>query len=76
MRKKLKEKRLEKGLTQKRIAQKIGISRGHYTNIELGHKEPSFKVARAIKKELDEKNDDIFLISNVPKGNKTNHKAS
>lgn len=69
MRKKLKELRLKKGLTQEEIAELVNISRAHYTNIELGNKEPSFRVAKNIKQALGTNDDNIFLISNVPKRN-------
>lgn len=69
MRKKLKEIREKKGLTHKDIAEKVGISRAYYTNIELGKKNPSFKVARKIKEVLDFEDDNIFLIKDVPKEN-------
>ncbi|MFP4041881.1 MAG: helix-turn-helix transcriptional regulator [Bacteroidales bacterium] len=69
MRKKLKEARTNMGYTQKEVAEKTDITRAHYTNIELGNKDPSFRVARKIKKVLKEEDDDIFLISNVPKRN-------
>lgn len=69
MRKKLKEARLNKKMTQEELAKKAEISRTHYTNIELGNKDPSFKVAKNIKEVLGIQDDDIFLIDNVPKGN-------
>ncbi|WP_027339965.1 helix-turn-helix transcriptional regulator [Halonatronum saccharophilum] len=76
MRLKLKKRRLEKGFTQKQLATKVGIHRATYSNIELGNKNPSFSVATKIKKELSTKEDDIFLIHNVPKRNKSNQKVS
>ncbi|WP_018249755.1 helix-turn-helix transcriptional regulator [Orenia marismortui] len=76
MRIQLKEKRLEKGLTQKELANKVGIHRAYYSNIELGNKNPSLAVATRIKKELGTKEDDIFLIYNVSEGNDQTQKAS
>ncbi len=61
MRERLRKIRLKKGLTQEELAGKIGIDRSTYTNIELGYKNPSLKVALKIKEELDYKDDDIFL---------------
>lgn len=69
MRSKLRELRKNKNMTQKEMAEKIKVSRPYYTNIELGHKEPSFRVARDIKRVLEEKDDDIFLIESVTKRN-------
>lgn len=72
MRNKLRRIRLEKGLTHEKIAELVGISRATYTNIELGHKNPSFKVAARIKKILDYEKDDIFLETECQKDtNKT-----
>ena len=50
MRKALLNARIERNLTQEEVAQKAGISRSAYTNIERGVKNPSFDVAVRIKK--------------------------
>lgn len=70
MRINLKNKREKLGLTQAELAKKLSIARTSYTNIELGLKNPSLPLALRIKEELKVKTDDIFLITNVPKGNK------
>ena len=70
MRKLLKKKRIEKGLTQQDIADKIGIHRTTYTNIELGKADPSFKVNIKIKEILDYYDDNIFFNSKVFKSHK------
>lgn len=56
-------------MTQAELAKMVGIARVSYTNIELGNKEPSLKVALKIKEALNIKDDSIFLDTNVPKGN-------
>lgn len=56
-------------LTQEQVANKAGIARTTYTNIELGDKNPSLAVALKIKQALKTDKDDIFLTNNVPKGN-------
>lgn len=61
MRKALLNARIERNLTQEEVAQKAGISRSAYTNIERGVKNPSFDVAVRIKKAVGCQNDDIFL---------------
>jgi putative transcriptional regulator len=61
----LKKKREELGLTQGELAIKIEVARTTYTNIELGEKSPSLKVALKIKKVLNYFNDDIFFNSDV-----------
>ncbi len=62
MRIKLKEIRLKNNLTHEELAEKVGINRATYTNIELGYKNPSLKVAIKIKDVLNYHDDDIFLI--------------
>lgn len=44
----LKELRLEKGLTQKDVAEKCNVERAYYTMIETGVRNPSVNVAKAI----------------------------
>lgn len=41
---KLKEARIEKGISQQETANRIGISRGCYSNYELGSREPPFEI--------------------------------
>ena len=65
MRKALLNARIERNLTQEEVAQKAGISRSAYTNIERGVKNPSFDVAVRIKKAVGCQHDDIFLDSSV-----------
>ena len=74
MRKKLKSARVKKGFTQKELAEKAGIHRAHYTNIELGKTDPSLKVAMKIKKVLDIENDNIFFTNNVSNQHKNHFK--
>lgn len=58
--------RLEKrgGYTQEQMAQKLEIARTTYTGYENGNFSPSLEIAVQIKKILNYKKDDIFLISN------------
>jgi putative transcriptional regulator len=65
----LKKIREELGLTQEQVAESVGIARNTYTNIELGHKNPSFNVAINIKKVLGVEDDSIFINESVPKRN-------
>lgn len=71
MRKILKQERIKKGLTQQDIANLVGISRVHYTQIEnnSGNKKPSLDVAIGIKKVLGYSGDDLFLVADVPDKN-------
>lgn len=61
MRELLRKERLNRNLTQEDIANKVGINRATYTNIELGNKNPSLEVALKIKEVLKHEKDDIFL---------------
>lgn len=71
MREKLKKIRLDRCLTQQELAERVGISRVHYTQIENAshNKKPSLEVAIKIKQVLEYFNDDLFLVSNVPNKN-------
>jgi len=60
MRKLMRKRRKDIGLTQQEMAEKLGIARATYTNIERGTKNPSFKVALMIKKLLKCSDDKIF----------------
>lgn len=70
MRTKLIEIRKKKGYTQEQMANKLNIARTTYTGYENGNFSPSLEMAIEIKKILNYKNDDIFLISNVSKANR------
>ena len=65
MREKLIEVRKRKRLTQEEMAKRLNISRTTYTGYENGNFSPSLEKALEIKKILNYKNDDIFLISDV-----------
>lgn len=71
MREKLKKVRLDRHFTQQELANRVGISRVHYTQIENAshNKKPSLEVAIKIKKVLNYSDDDLFLIQNVPNEN-------
>ena len=55
-RKQLKLFRIEKELTQQQMADKLQISSSHYTNIELGQFNPSYKVFENFYKEFGSEN--------------------
>ena len=63
----LRKERIKQGFTQQKIADLVGISRVHYTQIEnnSGNKNPSLDVALSIKKVLAYQGDDLFSISKV-----------
>ncbi len=67
----LKQERIKKGLTQQALANLVGISRVHYTQIEnnSGNKKPSLDVAIGIKKVLGYSGDDLFSVGSVPDKN-------
>ncbi|MCB2309258.1 helix-turn-helix domain-containing protein [Clostridium estertheticum] len=62
VRKKLKEIRLQKKLTQKDVADLAEITRAYYTRIENHTREPSYRVVKKIKSALEYENDDLFDI--------------
>lgn len=70
MREILKRERIRHHLTQQELAEKVGISRVHYTQIENAYqnKNPSLEVALKIKQVLDYHDDDLFSITCVPNG--------
>lgn len=67
MRTKLVSVRKAAGLSQEVTADKLQISRSHYSQIESGDKNPSLDIALRIKQFFDYSNDDIFLNSLAPK---------
>lgn len=67
MRAKLAAMRKEMGLSQEMAAERLKISRSHYSQIESGDKTPSLDVALRIKQVFDYSDDDIFLNLFTPK---------
>ena len=65
MRQKLFEARKSANLTHEDMAEKLGISRAHYTHIELGSRNPSLEIAMKIAKLLTKSLDEIFLSCDV-----------
>jgi transcriptional regulator with XRE-family HTH domain len=49
----IKNKRIEKGLTQDQVAEKCEISRSYFTHIENGSKVPTVNVAKKIGETLN-----------------------
>lgn len=66
MRAKMMQLRKEMGLSQEMMADKLYISRSHYSQIESGNKNPSLDIAMRIKQVFDYSDDDIFLNTNAP----------
>lgn len=66
MRIKLQRLRENAGYTQATMAEAIGISRSHYSQIETGAKAPALKTGLRIKQVLSYEGDDIFLDENDP----------
>lgn len=60
MRVRLTRMREAQGYTQYTIADALGISRSHYSQIESGAKTPSLPIAIRIKKLLGYESDDLF----------------
>lgn len=66
MRLKLIRLRESMGFTQATFSAAIGTSRSHYSQIETGEKNPSLKLALAIKRALSYNDDDIFFDQKRP----------
>lgn len=66
MRVKLATLRKDMGYSQEMVAEKLHISRSHYSQIESGDKTPSLDIALRIKQVFDYSDDDIFLNLNAP----------
>lgn len=60
MKNKIKELRLEAGLTQQELAQKVGVRRETIVFLEMGKYNPSLKLAFQIAKVFDRKIEEIF----------------
>lgn len=56
----LKSFREKQGLTQQEMADKLGISKSYYVDIELGNSNPSFRVAEALYNNFHDKYGNIF----------------
>lgn len=61
MKTKIKELRARHNLTQKELAEKVGVRRETILFIEAGKYNPSLKLAFQIAKELNSKIDDVFI---------------
>lgn len=60
MKNKIKELRLEAGLTQQELAQKVGVRRETIVFLEMGKYNPSLKLAFQIAKVFARKIEEIF----------------
>ncbi len=60
MREWLRQKRIQLSYTQEQIADLLNISRAYYTQIELGNRTPSPKVAQKLAKILEIEWTDFF----------------
>lgn len=56
----IKKLRIIQGLTQKNLAERVGISRANLTNIENGRRTPSIKTARKLANALGSTIDELF----------------
>lgn len=56
----LKEARMEKGLSQRELAEMVGVSRNTISSIETGQFNPTAKLALILCIALDKKFEDLF----------------
>ena len=59
-REKLIKKREEKGYTQEQVARAVGISKSHYSHIELGSRLPAYDIMMKIANFFNVKPDYFF----------------
>lgn len=57
----LKIKRIQKGLTQKELAERVGLTNQSISDYETGKLNPSYEVMKRISKELDSPVDELFF---------------
>jgi len=57
----LKEARMEKGLSQQQLADTVGVSRNTVSSIETGQFNPTAKLALVLCIALDKKFEDLFF---------------
>lgn len=62
----LKNARLKKGLSQKDVAEKIGVAKSTYSLYESGSREPNVQTIKKISDVLDVSADDLLGINNEP----------
>lgn len=62
----LKNARLKKGLSQKDVAEKIGVAKSTYSLYESGSREPNVQTIKKISDILDVSADDLLGINNEP----------
>ena len=60
LRTRLREDRMEKGLSQSQLAQMVGVSRNTISSIETGQFNPTAKLALVLCIALDRKFEDLF----------------
>ena len=64
---KIKEQRLEKGLTQKQVAEFLEISTTCYAGYEQGYREPDFKILKKICKFYEVSADYLLGLEDWPR---------
>lgn len=57
----LKMRRIQKDLSQKELAKKVGLTNQSISDFETGKLNPSYEVMRRISKELDSSVDNLFF---------------
>lgn len=61
MKNRIEEKRKERGMTQKQLAQGLGVSRQTIISLENGKYNPSILLAHSIARLFDAQIEDIFI---------------
>lgn len=66
MRERMRQRRVQLGLTQEEAARRAGIARTSWANIETSARNPRLSVAIGIKRALEYDGDDIFFSQECP----------
>ena len=62
---KIKESRTEANISQQKLADMVGVSRNTICSIEMGHFNPTAKLALLLCIALDKKFEDLFYFSDL-----------
>lgn len=62
----LKEARLKKGVSQKEVAEKIGVAKSTYSLYESGNREPNVQTIKKIADTLNVSTDTLLGLDEVP----------
>ena len=68
MRNRVRELRLQRGMTQEEVAERVGVSRQTIISIESGRYNPSILLARKLARAFGQSIEDLFFSEEQPDG--------